>query len=104
MKRLEYASTQLDELVDQYALNLRLREGTQTLAHAFLQSDGSHKKNSLNTVRSGYIECTETLVELESKIEEMMGHFQIHMKGNKIITNYDQRILNTPWKYSGTIE
>lgn len=80
-KRLEFHLSQVEDLLDQYSLHQRLREGVRNMAYAYAVSPGKERTTALNNVRSGYRECTETLCALEVQIEHLIGTLALEMKG-----------------------
>lgn len=81
LKRLEFELAKLEELMDQYDVHLKMREGVRSMAYAYTMSNGPERDSALSSVRSGYKECTETLCFLESRLEAMLGTFHLQMKG-----------------------
>ena len=71
----------LEDLQDQYHLHQKLRDGTMTMAQAFVVSEGKRKGAALHNVQSGYMECLDTMCSIEHQIEEMMGSFLFQIKG-----------------------
>lgn len=77
--------SRIEELGEQYNLQLKLREGVRAMAYAFSISQGKEKEHALANVKAGFKECTEAMCTLEAQLEPFLGSFSIQMKGSCVI-------------------
>ncbi|XP_061177903.1 rho family-interacting cell polarization regulator 1-like isoform X2 [Saccostrea echinata] len=80
MKRLEFHLAKIEELHDHYRVQQQMREGTRTMQRAFIVSP-HRKKDSMERVRYGLKECSQTMCSIEAQLEAMMGTFSCKLKG-----------------------
>lgn len=80
LKRLEFHLAKIEELHDNYIVQQQMREGTRTLQRAFIVSP-HRKKDSMERVRYGLKECSQTMCSIEAQLEAMMGTFSCKLKG-----------------------
>lgn len=80
LKRLEFHLAKVEELHDNYIVQQQMREGTRTLQRAFIVSP-HRKKDSMERVRYGLKECSQTMCSIEAQLEAMMGTFSCKLKG-----------------------
>ncbi|XP_055998054.1 rho family-interacting cell polarization regulator 2-like isoform X2 [Ostrea edulis] len=80
LKRLEFHLAKIEELHDHYLVQQQMREGTRTMQRAFIVSP-HRKKDSMERVRYGLKECSQTMCSIEAQLEAMMGTFSCKLKG-----------------------
>ncbi|XP_067121449.1 rho family-interacting cell polarization regulator 2-like isoform X2 [Centruroides vittatus] len=81
LKKLEYHLSKIEELKEQYDVQQKMSDGVRTMAQAFVLSPGKERETALNSVRSGYKECVDTLCRLEAELENMIGTLLFQIKG-----------------------
>lgn len=81
LKKLEYHLSKIEELKEQYDVQQKMSDGVRTMAQAFVLSPGKERETALNSVRSGYKECVDTLCRLEAELEHMIGTLLFQIKG-----------------------
>ncbi|KAK3102582.1 hypothetical protein FSP39_012348 [Pinctada imbricata] len=80
LKRLEFHLAKIEELHDHYLVQKQMRDGTRTMQRAFITSP-HRRKDSMERVRYGIKECSQTMCSIEAQLEAMMGTFQCKSKG-----------------------
>ncbi|XP_013409002.1 rho family-interacting cell polarization regulator 1 isoform X2 [Lingula anatina] len=79
-KRLEFHLAKIEELHEQYHVQLRLRDGARHMARAFISSPGKQKEHLAN-VKLGFKECNQNMCAIEAQLESVMGAFHCRIKG-----------------------
>ncbi|XP_078685427.1 rho family-interacting cell polarization regulator 2-like isoform X12 [Branchiostoma floridae x Branchiostoma belcheri] len=117
IRRLEYHHTKVEELAEAYNLHQRLREGARNMVNAYnrsrhSQSFSRHSQESLSEVKSGFKECSQTMCIIEGELEQMLGSFQMRIKGMAGFARlcpgdvYDLLVRYGPqkWRLRGRVE
>lgn len=76
-KRLESHLVRIEQLEENYVLNLQLWEGAKTMAKAYV-SYGHRKSQSIDC---GVKECVQNLCAIELSLEALLGSFDCTLKG-----------------------
>lgn len=78
---MEYALSLVESLAQEYERLVEMREGVRGMAYAYSVSMGPQKEAALSNVKAGFRECTEALCQVETKLQKLLGVFQMEIKG-----------------------
>lgn len=80
-KRTEYLLSKVEELLEYYTVQNRMREGAVHMSKAYQSTISLSRKASIANLQCGYKECTQTMCAIEAQLESMLGQFNCKMKG-----------------------
>jgi flagellar biosynthesis chaperone FliJ len=79
LRHLEQRIDTLIKLQANYKINLKIKDGIQSMYDAYKKSPGNQQKNLIN-IKNGWKECIQILCAIEAQTEALLGTFEFKIE------------------------